>query len=405
MDGRDDVAKALSSSAAAASHAAWKRHVLLQLLPSTQTLLAHLTSLSSMLSEAHLLRAGDSDDYARLLRSTLLAAFAPFTGRPPRSHPWIPSPPTLLHERISAILLHASTRSISRVAARPFVSPSSSASSRFSLSAVQPLPLSPSFAELPSVLSLGYRRVRQDSGSALIDHPTVEAFEINSAVTLIQQSRDWLLLLDRVGDEVMAHLLNHCFVFVPLLHASFMQVAGPVLTEAFRIARQRAQPPPPSSTIAPPAPQRMPQPGTRPLKRAHSDLGSGEVTGATGSPLKRTRTDYHSLASVGGVMREVPAAPAPSITVPSAASPAAAATRPVLPACLLGQVIPRSSLFFHYPARIRCGLPTHRQPPHHLTPTPPTPTPTPAPPSSHSHPSIFPSSSHRPSQHPQRQQA
>ena len=373
VDGREEVARALSSSAAAASHAAWKRHVLLQLLPSTQTLLTHLTSLAPSLSVPHLLQAGDSDDYAQLLRSTLVAAFVPFTGLAIRRHPWSPSPPALLHERISAILLHASTRSISRVAPpRSFGPSASSASSRASLSTVQPLALSPSLAELPSVLSLGYRRVRQDSGSALVDHPTVESFEINCAVTLIQQSRAWLLLLDRVGDEAMVHLLSYCFVFVPLLHASFMQVAGPVLTEVYRIARQRTPSQPPA--LPQPQPQRKPEAGARLLKRAHSDIGSGELTGMRGSPLKRTKTDFNSLAEdAAGSLRDAPTVPAPPPVLPATAPPSAAAVRPPLPACILGQVIPRSSLFFHYPARIRCGLPTHRQLPH----TPHTPIPLP----------------------------
>ena len=351
--GSEDVARALSARSAA--DAAWRRHALLQLFPSITTLLDFLASLGQPhLTVARVVQPGDTEEYGRLLRSTLVAPFSAFSGEPVGGRPGSPLPPALLHERLSAVLLHASTRSMSRLPSRPFA-PTFAASRRIPQSVCLPLPLSPTLSALPSVLSLGYRRVRQGSESALIDHPTVEAFEINSAVTLIQQSREWLLLLERVGEDALTHLLVHCFCFVPLEHACFLQVAGPLLVDVYRAARvQRGHPP---QRIA--ALQKGPPEASAPrLKRAHSDLS--DTKSATGSPLKRTKTDppSSSLAPIA----DAPVVPQAAVRVAqtTAASPSPSST-PVLPRCILAQVIPRSSVFFHHPHRMHFGLPTHRQ--------------------------------------------
>lgn len=37
---------------------------------------------------------------------------------------------------------------------------------------------------------------------------------------------EWQLLLQRVGDAIMLHLLLHCSIFLPLPNNSFLQAAG-----------------------------------------------------------------------------------------------------------------------------------------------------------------------------------
>ena len=373
------VAQALSGSASSPSHTAWRRHALVQLFPSIQTLLSYL---SSLLPEAALVRAGDSAPYLHLLRTTLVAPFVPVMTASlsaQSSHSYSPSS-AALHDRLRDILFHASTRSLPHFTSRPLAAcasvpaPATSASAASSVSALPPfpaIPLSPWLSSLPSVLSLGYRRVQQGSGSAIVDHPSIECFEINSAVSGLQHSAHWLQLLDRAGDAAVQHLLLHCFCFELLHNACALQLSGPVLADVVRAVKaQRDRPQAPARSAAASTADRQADaaaaaPALRSLKRSWS-VATGAAPAL--SPLKRTRTDVLTAAAVSRPELAESArsfAGLPPLPAVRPGNRAVVASGPPLPPCLHHQVIPRSSIFFHYPARTRVGLPEQRRPCRH----------------------------------------
>jgi hypothetical protein len=56
----------------------------------------------------------------------------------------------------------------------------------------------------------------------------------------------WSLLLSRIGDAAMLHLLSHSFIFWPLANGCYLQLAGAPLyrcrSPAFRPRAARAYP-------------------------------------------------------------------------------------------------------------------------------------------------------------------
>ena len=315
----------------------WKRHVLYQLFPTICNLASYLTSDTVSVSYSSILMADDAASYVELLSDTLVVPFVSF------SRPAVQSftPPGVASERLRALLLRAVDRTLYKPVTRP-----ASASSSLSRSAAfppvtTPLPLSASFSTLPSVLSLGFRLARGDSDSALVDRPSVESVDINSMSSHIQQSREWQLLTERVGEAVMAHLLLQCFCFAPLPNLCFMQLTGPPLPDAMKAAKEMQ--PKMAKGVGAEMESRDKQPS---LKRAASDITSQHT------PVKRTCTDPASATISAGL-----APPSRS----SSATPAAAAAVGPAPSHLLQRVIPQSAILYQQSSRWQVGLPPNRQ--------------------------------------------
>jgi hypothetical protein len=52
-----------------------------------------------------------------------------------------------------------------------------------------------------------------------------EAYHINSSIEVLK-SEPWQLLLSRIGDTLMLHLLMHAAIFKPLPNGCFLQLTG-----------------------------------------------------------------------------------------------------------------------------------------------------------------------------------
>ena len=309
----------------------WKRHVLYQLFPSIRSLASYLSSGTVCLSQPSFLTSDDAAGYVGLLHDTLVVPFVPFVQQAAQSF----TPPGTASERLRALLMRTVDRTLYKPAAhRP--APSTSIPSRTAgfQSVPTPLPLSASFSSLPSVLSLGFRLARGDSDSALVERPSVESVDINSVSSHIQQSREWQLLTERVGECVMAHLLLQCFCFAPLPNLCFMQLTGPPLPDAMKAAKVMA------SSASSEAERSDKRPS---LKRAASDMGSLHP-----SPVKRTSTDP-TVATISAGL----APPSRS----SSAVPAPAVAGAAFSKNLLQRVIPQSAILYQQSSRWQAGLP------------------------------------------------
>ena len=310
----------------------WKRHVLFQLFPSVRSLATYLTSDAICLSQSGIHASDDAAGYVQLLQDTLVVPFVPFSRPATQSF----TPPGAANERLRVLLLRAVDHTLCKPTTRsPFYS-SNQSRSALPPTVPTPLPLSASLLSLPSVLSLGFRLARGDSDSALIDRPSVESVDINSMSSHIQQSREWQLLTERAGDVVMAHLLLQCFCFAPLPNLCFMQLTGPPLTDALKVARTLQ-----TSTADRAETEKTDR---RPsLKRAASGILSQHM-----SPVKRTCTDPAAATISAGV-----GPPSRASSVPAALG--------VAPTTLLQRVIPQSAILYQQSASWQVGLPPRRQ--------------------------------------------
>ncbi|KAJ1979265.1 Telomerase reverse transcriptase [Dimargaris xerosporica] len=92
-------------------------------------------------------------------------------------------------------------------------------------SAPAPLPAAKATTDR-NLLIEGYRYRNAFSQSSLRDLPMVECYAPNTLVNFIK-TRPWQLLLDRIGEPAMVHLLTQTSMFVQLPRQNWCQITGP----------------------------------------------------------------------------------------------------------------------------------------------------------------------------------
>ncbi|KAL3695661.1 hypothetical protein R1sor_009737 [Riccia sorocarpa] len=92
------------------------------------------------------------------------------------------------------------------------------------------------------VLCCGYRKLRPSlAGSSGKRAPVgLECVSANAAVEMVN-SESWRLLLSRVGDLVMLHILTHAAIFTPLPNDCLLQVSGVPVHSAVSVLRKSSE--------------------------------------------------------------------------------------------------------------------------------------------------------------------
>ncbi|KAI8510175.1 hypothetical protein Bbelb_126030 [Branchiostoma belcheri] len=76
-----------------------------------------------------------------------------------------------------------------------------------------------------NVLSLGYRLARENSRSFSIKSPCIENVHPDDKIRNLE-GRVWKILLSRIGDDVMTHLLGSCSLFLAASLGCYIQITG-----------------------------------------------------------------------------------------------------------------------------------------------------------------------------------
>ncbi|KAL6051599.1 Telomerase reverse transcriptase, variant 3 [Balamuthia mandrillaris] len=93
------------------------------------------------------------------------------------------------------------------------------------------------------LLAKGYRKQRPGQGHGMQSLYGVECYFPNTLVNVLKGS-EWDLLLSRIGDACMLHLLLHTCLFLPLPNSCYMQLTGPPLSSLLlRSGRKLKRPP------------------------------------------------------------------------------------------------------------------------------------------------------------------
>ncbi|XP_078575957.1 telomerase reverse transcriptase-like isoform X2 [Branchiostoma floridae x Branchiostoma japonicum] len=164
--------------------------ILQQLFPRVLSLQGYLSEqLSGRAVPVPLLQAGDSQEYTQLLQTTLVGLSA--------GHE--PLPPRMSFEQVSN-------------------------QSEVILRTIEKLCKSPR-GPTKNVLTLGYRLASEKSRSFSVKAPCIEMVHPDDKIRKLDR-RVWKILLSRIGDDVMTHLLGSCSLFLAAPPSCYIQITG-----------------------------------------------------------------------------------------------------------------------------------------------------------------------------------
>ncbi|XP_078575920.1 telomerase reverse transcriptase-like isoform X3 [Branchiostoma floridae x Branchiostoma japonicum] len=164
--------------------------ILQQLFPRVLSLQGYLSEqLAGRDVPVPLLQAGDSQEYTQLLQTTLVCLSA--------GHE--PLPPRMSFEQVSN-------------------------QSEVILRTIEKLCKSPR-GPTKNVLTLGYRLASEKSKSFSVKAPCIEMVHPDDKIRKLDR-RVWKILLSRIGDDVMTHLLGSCSLFLAAPPSCYIQITG-----------------------------------------------------------------------------------------------------------------------------------------------------------------------------------